>query len=500
MSIIEKNENTAEQTKITKRSILVYAIGIFAILTAVISLAFVAKDFSDAYKPGQNVLAQYTILIPMGIDLVFAALEITTGYTLIKQWKNGESLEIHKTIAKLIQVIVYESFATVIANELILYFTAHNEFKATVGMAYVAVYLVYSCIMMSMSTYVKKNEPMKLYWLMAISSFIAIGISANDTLSAFSESDIGNIGLCFANLLMTSLIFAFAVSTIIHYIKNPDTLRRDIALSEDSDIIKSTKTHDYYRVYSNRAVETKTNTAINILYFIAIAFGAVATVLFAIEQHIERYLASNFMDVFDNIKAEISSSNLAGMMGLFLLFFVLLIYPISYISAFFGIVRRDSRAKVIIITLVSIGTRMLLFANIAVIIDFLTEFLSTYTFSLEGISVINLVFIILYVAYTVIQRFQKNKVSDIFSGMEKGDSYRKHFKEIYSSVMLEGAFSVASLALIFINSMQGEALQLSYPLYTVSCALIMIATHLELKHPFSEYTTVKRRKYNENSM
>ena len=479
-----------------KRGVVIYAIGIIAFVLAAVSLVFALNDFYVLFKAaGMNFQSlAFANVVSVGIELAFSVLEITTGISLIKQWRAGESIEIHKTVAKLMKVVIYEGFIASLSAEVFSYFMSNGSITFGLRMVYIGAYLIYYLVTAPMSTYVKRNELMKLYYLMMISAFISVGFSVGETCTAILEHSYLEMGFGLGNVVLTSLIFAFALSTVIYYVKNPDKLRQDIEASEDSELIRETDTHRYLRIYSNRADETGVNLAINILYVIGVVLGCVALVFFLIEQDVARFAGGTLGEVIDNIRREFVSANISSITNLMLVFYVLLIYPISYIAVGLAIILRDSRSKISLVTLSTVGTSIMILSNAFFIIEFVLEFFKYKSLDLETIPISKLALIVLFVVYYIASKFRKNKNSDLFEGIADGDSYRSHIKEIHSTILFNGIFSFASLALMIYSGVEIGTVYISYPFFAASIALILVGTHLELKHPFAEYATVKRRK------
>lgn len=484
-------------SRVKKRSVLIYATGIIAFICAAVSIIFSAKEFLVIFEAvGMDFKAlEFTTISSLAIELIFSVLEITTGISLIKQWKNGESIEIHKTVAKLLKVIVYEGFITALTNEIVGFLFSNGEAIDSVSMVYIVAYILYTILTSPTSTLVKRGELMKLYYLMAISSFIAIGFSLGETYAAIAELAPLDIGFGAGNFVLTLLIFTFALSTVIYYTKNPEILRRDMEASMDADIIKETDTHRYYKLYTNRADETWINTLINVIYFLAIALGCLGTVLFAIQQDVLRFISGTFAEFISKIYTELTSASMESITDIFLIIFVLLVFPLSYLAAGTGIIKRDARSKISLVTLATAGSSIMIIANIFTIIDFLMEFVGKRSLDLKSIPISQLALLGLFIAYWIIHKVRKNKAKDLFEGISQGDSYRSRFKEIYRKIMFDGIFSAIALGLMFYAGIEKGELLLSYPFFAASAALTTLGTHLELKHPFAEYTIVKRRKY-----
>lgn len=488
--------STRNNAHVSKRGMLIYVIGIIAFVSAAASLLFAAKDFYVLFKAANMDFKSiaFAELVPLGIELAFSTLEVTTGFSLIKQWKAKESIEIHKTVAKLMQVIVYESFVSTLFSEIFSIFVSGAAAISGVNMFYIVAYVFYFLIMSTMSTYVKRNELMKLYYLMMISAFIAVAFSVRETCYSLIEQDLQGMAFGFGNVVLTALISAFALSTVIYYVKNPEKLQKDIEDSEDSELVRETDTHRYLRVYSNRADETGVNVAINVFYVLAVLLGTVAIVFFSIEQNVARFAGGTLAEIINNIRADFKTASVSSATSLLLILYVLLVYPLSYLAVGSGVFLRNSRSKISIVTVSAVGTGIMIISNIFLIVEFLMDFISYGKFDIEEFSVSELALIALLITYSAAQKFRKNKINDLFDGIEKGDSFRSHIKETHSIMLFNGLFSIISLALMFSRGLEAGKTELSYVFFASSVLLSLVAIHLELKHPFAEYVTVKRRK------
>ena len=479
-----------------KRSMLIWAVGIISFITATVSLVASVLELAPQLSiliSGEHYL-QLAGTATLGIDLVFAALEIATGFALIKAWDADDIIEVHKTMAKLIQIVVYENLVEALAGELIARFVPGMDGEPTLGMFYILIYAAYFILLSSLSPLVKRGELMKLYYLMAASSLIAVGFSVMDTVDASRGGETLDIGLAIGNVLITLCILAFAVGTVIYYLVNPDELRHDTDANVDYDVIRRTEKHEYVRIYTNRADEGGVNVLINVLYLLAIALGLAASVLFVMERNADFILADTLVGVIDAIISEFKSLSLSSSFDIMMILLIGIFAPLMYVGAAYGILKRSSNSKISLVFLSGIGTRILFFSALFIITDVFMSFARQQSLSaLLDLPLAEAATVVIFVIYNAALKLGENKSNDLMERIQEGDSYRTHIKEIRAEITREALFSFASLGVMFTTTAIGGVYNTSYILYALSSLLIMIGTHLEYVYPFAEYVTVKHR-------
>lgn len=479
--------------KESKRGKILYAIGVLAFLIAIVSLAFNLLDLVALYKETDgNIFSGDMSLYEMAVDVVFAVLELTLGISLIKQWKTGEQIEIHKTISQLIGAIVYSSFFQLLVITIFSYFTT-GKIGEDVGIAYLLVYIVYGLLVGATPSLVKKHKLMELYWVMFFSSVIAVGFCVYEVTLALAESQIVSIATTIANTVLMCLITVFSTSVIVYYLKNPLILERDVKENEDSEVIKTTDKYEIVKIYETRGTDDKVNILITIMTVLSVIFGVAGIVHYAIENNVEQYFSEGLDGIIDNVK-NIISSGIIEMFGFFMIFLVLFIYSLLYVSLFTGVFTKQASAKVSVLGATAIGTMISLFTGILTVFDIFMDFAFNRTINLEKYSIYQLIIIGLYVFYVFAKKVYNNISTEINDGIVKrGDSYNSHSKAIARVVFFSGLFSIVCLGVLFAMNYSQGVFSISYLSFAISTLLIMIYTKLEVKHPFSEYTKVKRR-------
>ena len=468
---------------------LIYAIGVLAFAVSAVSLVITAFDFFTLYQEAGTLGAAGVELYDMLVDAVFAVLELTLGFSLIKKWRDGERIETHKTLSQLIGAAVYAPFAKVLLDVVLVYTMGADGSALNVNLAYIIVYIFYGIVVMSTPTLIKKRQLMNLCYNTALTSVLAIGFSIYGVLQA--DGDAVTLGMGVANALIMCLVCAFGILSAIYYFKNPDELEQDEQEGEDSEVIRTTETHEVVKIYQARGTHDGINVLIRVLTVASACFGIAGIVLYMMEKGFVTYFSGSlgdFIALFTNIGA---SAELVG--TIFIAFIYLLIY-IGVATAIFG---SDGQAKIAVMSVASVGTIFAMFTGIFVILDVIGEFSLTHTLQLEKRSFFEIGVLVLYIVYALTKRIYANMSKEISEGIEKrGDAYRDHSAEIARLVFFSGLFSVAVFVLLFVTGLADGTLCLSYPSFLLSTVLIMISTRLEVNHPFDEFTVVTRKRKN----
>lgn len=479
--------------KESKRGKILYLIGVLAFLIAVVSLSFNLLDLVSIYKATDgNIFSGDMDFYEMAVDVVFAVLELTLGISLIKQWRTGEKIEIHKTISQLISAIVYASFVQVLVTTVISCITTGGLSK-DVGVIYVVVYIVYGLLVGVTPSLIKKHKLMELYWVMLLSSIIAVGFCVYEVSVSLKGGEIVSIATTVANTVLMCLITVFSTSVIVFYLKNPLILDYDVKENEDSEVIKTTDKYEIVRIYETRGTDDKVNTLITVMTVMSVIFGVVGVVYYAIENNAQQYLAGGLEEIINNVK-NIINNGMTEMFGFFMLFLVVFIYSLIYVSLFSGVFNKKATAKISVLGATAIGTMISLFTGILTVFDIFIDFAFNRTINLENYSIYQLIIIALYVVYVFAKKVYDKVSTEINDGIVKrGDSYHSHSKAVARVVFFSGTYSIVCLGVLFAMNLSEGVFSISYLSFAISTLLVMIYTKLEVKHPFSEYTTVKRR-------
>lgn len=479
-----------------KKGKIIYLIGGIAFIIAVVSFVFGVIDFISLYKAhGWELQLDSFELYDMIIDLAFAFLELTLGIKLIKQWKEGDSFEIHKIISQLITSIVYASFVQFLFVEIFSAITGGNFLELNVSVIYVIIYLIFGIVIMSTPTLIKKRQLMQLYWVMLISSVLAVGFCCYDVISLFEQSaHIGQIAIGIANGVLTCFIVSFSVVTLIYYLKNPLVLEEDIAKNEDSEVIKITPKYKKVKVYLTRGTNDKINIVIKIFVIISVILGAFGVVSYVIENDLTQYLTGSVGGIISSFVNIFQSMNSTDSMNLLVAFLLIFIYSLLYLSVGISVFTQKGESKIGVISMASIGMIISIFASVSLLLNVFMEFSYTRSINFKNYSLFEIAVMILYVVYALTKKVYSNMVKEVNDGITKrGDSYHSHSKSIARIVLFSGVYSILTFALFFAKYLFDGAVRYSYLLFLLSTLFVIVATNLEVKHPFSEYSIVKRK-------
>lgn len=480
----------------TKRGKVVYIIGGLAFVIAVISFILGVIDLISLYasSEGQNLFVGAQ-LYDMIIELVFAFLELSLGINLIKQWKSGEKIDIHKTISQLVSAVVYASFIKFLFAEIFSLIVSGDFSLANVSTVYIVVYILFGIVMMSIPSLIKKRKLMELYWVMLISSVFAIGFCSFDVFNLLKQSaPFEQIATDGANGVLMCLIMVFALATVVYYLKNPLVLDRDVKENEDSEVIKTTKTYEKVRIYLTRGTDDKVNVLIRVLTLLSVILGLVGIALYAIENDLIKYLVGDLGQIINSFIKAVSSTNFSDVSDLVIAVFMVFIFSFIYLSVGIGVFTQDGSYKIGVITMAAMGVIISSLTGVFLLADVFFDFSSTGSIDLKEYSIFEVIILVLYVVYVLTGKIYSNMIKDVNDGItQRGDSYHSHSKSIARIVLFSGIYSIIAFATHFLMKLNGGEIRLAYLAFLLSTALIVLATNLEVKHPFSEYTVVKRK-------
>ena len=480
------------------RENLIFAIGVLAFVIAGVSFVFAALDILSILQEADwdiKVAVQTLGVYEMIVDLVFSGLELAMGLLLIKQWKDKERVDLYKTLSRLINAVVYASFAKVAFTALLQLFVGGDGAAAqNIGFLYCIVYLAYYILSSSTGTLLRKRQWMPLYWMMLISSALAAGFCVYDCVMVLQSQEAAvEIGTTFANTLLMGLILVFSVGVIMRYAKDPDALWRDVLEGEDYDVVERRGGYEVVRIYATRAQEGAINVFILVLYSLCSAAGVEGIVLYALENNIGQYFGGSIQSLFKNIESSLLSGNMDEMLQVMLLSILVLGYPLIFLSQLVGAFRRQAMSKVNVISIVSIGTMLALCIGIGAVVGGVFEIINHRSIQWENYSLFEAGLIVLYLVFKFTKRIYANTTKEINDGVMQGDSYHSHSGTIARVCLFSGVFSVVGLGLIFAMDLVEGNLCVSYLLFASAILFAVVGALLEAKYPFSEFELAKRK-------
>ena len=482
-----------------KRGILVYLIGVLALIVSVVSLGLIALDLIETFNAGgslEDIISfdSYDLLL----EVAFAVLELSTGIAFIKQWKKGEHYEIQKSLSQLMMAVAYASFAQILISEFIVFFISGFSSELSVGFIYIGAYLVFTILISTIGNLVKQRKLMNILIIMLIASILAIGFSIYDTLNVLSEeSSIYDIVLVLANALIMILTFVFEISSISFYKKNPLILEFDMLGNEDYEVVERKENYEVLKIYNNRVEEKPVHTFTTIIYLLGTIIFMCGIVFYGIEKNVSQLFANDFDGFITNIVNLGKAMSFGSLMELVMVLTVVLIQPLILIGFAVGVIRRDGQGKVCVYSLVALGVTIALFTSLSLIIDFVMHFMGGGKFEdidFSSYSLWEVGLIVIYIINIFIGKTNAKKFDEIQKGLQVGNSYASHLNDITKISIPVGFLSVVSLAVVFLQGyFEQGAIYLSYPFLVVAILFLMLALAIEKKHPYCEYTIVKRK-------
>ena len=478
------------------RGKLICVIGILAFLIAATSFVFSAIEaLAILQEVGWNfsVALQSVAAYEMVVDLVFSGLELAMGLLLIKNWKEKERTEVYKTLSKLINAVIYASFAKVIFSLTMAQFIGKNATEWNVNVVYCIVYLVYLIFTSSTGTLLRKRQWMSLYITMLVTSVIGVGFCVYDCIEVVKTSVALEIGTTIANTLLIGLIVVFSAGVVAYYVKNPESLWRDVLDGEDYDVVENNGRYERVKIYATRAQEGAINVVILVLYCLCALVGIAGIVFYAIENDIGQYFGGTLQTLIDNIEKKFMDGSVSEMMDLLILLVLVTIYPIIYFAQALGSLQRKAESKISVMSIVGIGTILVLMGSLSLVFEVVYDFTAFRTIRWENYSIYQAILVVLYIVYYFTKRIYKNTTKEINDGIMQGDSYHSHSAAIARICFFSGIFSAVGLTVIFAMKYSEGGVCLSYILLAVSSLLAMVGACLEAKHPFNEFEYAKRK-------
>ena len=428
------------------REKLIFVIGVLAFIIACVSFVFsVLELFSVLQAADWQFLKamQSSQAYDMAVDLVFAGLELAMGLILIKQWREKERVEVYKTLSKLINAVVYASFAKVLFGMIMSNLVDKSHSGFNVSMVYCIVYLLYYILTASSGTLLRKRQWMSLYITMLIASVLGVGFCVYDCITVIKASAAAvEVGTTFANTVLIGLIVAFSVGVVVCYAKDPDTLWRDVLEDEDYDVVGNCGGYEIVRIYATRAQEGAMNVLILVLYALCAAVGITGIVFYALENDIGQYFGGSIQTLMDNIQSAILSGGVEEVLQVLILLLIVFAYPLIFFSQVVGSFCRQATSKVNVLSIVSIGTTLTLVVGMGTIIGLVFDFINDRSIQWENYSLFEAALIILYLVFKLTKRVYANTTKEINDGIMQGDSYHSHSAAIARICLFSGIYSV----------------------------------------------------------
>jgi hypothetical protein len=478
------------------RGKLIVIIGILAFIIAGVSFVFSVLDLLSMLQAAdwQFLKAlRSSQAYDMAVDLVFAGLELTMGLMLIKQWREGERVEVYKTLSKLINAVVYASFVKVIFGMVMAYAVDKSLSELNVSIVYCIIYLVYYVLTASSGTLLRKRQWMSLYITMLIASALGVGFCVYDCITVVKAAAAVEIGTTFANTLLMGLIVVFSVGVVAYYAKDPATLWRDVLDGEDFDVVDSKGDYERVKIYATRAQEGAMNVVILVLYCLCALLGIAGIVLYAVENDIGQYFGGTIQSFIDNISNQFESGSVDEILNLLVLLLLVMLYPLIYLSQVLGAIQRKAESKISVISISGMGNMLVMMASLSLLIGVMYDFTMFGTIRWEEYSIYQAVLIVLYLVYFFTKRIYKNTTKEVNDGIMQGDSYNSHSGSIARICLFSSIFSAVGLVVIFLMKCSDSGVCVSYLLFAAAALLAAAGACLEVKYPFSEFEYAKRK-------
>ena len=478
------------------RNILIYVVGIVALIVAGASIVVAGIDIIKQFDGIENLLSiTNTSLYSNIIELVFAGMELFVGVDLIKKWRNNEHFEVQKSILQLLSAIVYASMLQVFVFSIFNAIIENTASAINISTIYVILSILYTTFVSSIGIQIKKRQLMNILTTMLVVSLLALGLGVYESIIALvEEPSFIDVAIMFGNILLVVLVLLFECFSIVYFKKRPLVLDEIVRENEDVDVIKQTDDYEVVKIYTTRVQEGAVNVVNTVVYMLACAFFIVGIIFFAIEKNVFTLFVGSVGGFIENISHAIHKGSISIIMDITCMLMLLIIYPLILISFIDGVLRRKANQKINITSFTNVGVAILTFSSFSIILKFLMNFSSILTLDFSNYSIMELVIIVINVGYTFISKIFSNVQKNINSSINSGDSYTSHSKGIAKLALVIGLYSCLCYAVLFVQTyLDLKTISLVYVFLILATVLFIIGTAIESKHPYSEFSIVKRR-------
>ncbi len=480
-----------------KHGILIFIIGVLAVAVSAVSVIVDARnllvgvDFSNI----KNILPLALTEDGGIVELGFSILKISIGISLIKQWKNHEIFEVNQTLSKLIGAVVYASFLSMLVGVIANAFIKIGTEGIEIDIFTICIYALYYFVLNGVANMVRKRKISSLLYGMTVISLIAVYFSCTETIGILAtDFTILDLSLSISNVVIGLLIVAFSICSIVFYHKHPDLMYEDMVKGEDSEIVKEKEKYNVVRIFATRGSKDVGNVFSMIFYSLAIAVAVCGVYFVAMEDSVQTLFATSIED-FISVFTSFGSGSISSLLELFTNAYLVILYPLVIISCVIGVITRKTQQKIGVMSLASLGMTLLIFGVIEIMFKFIFEFAYTRTIDFSNYSIWELVIGALFVVQMITAKFINQIVGDINEGINRGETFHSHVKNVFKVALYYGVLSVVGLTALFLmqNNLSGNK-ELYLIAFALSSVFIVLALAIEIKHPFTESFLVRRKK------
>lgn len=473
-------------------------VSILALITAIIAVADGVMNVLEILiltKESNNPLMSEGT-ISLGVDVLFAAYEISFGYKLLKAIRNDEHFESYKQIPGLIKSIITPFFAIILVDVgFAIFDKAYNDGNIITGPLLVLLILYFAITIVSsqIREAVLKRKLQTLNVITIILSVLSLGYLGfiyKDVINFDSLlNGISNI----LNIIIIILILIYGILSIVYYVKHPNLLISESRENEDSEIIKETDKYKVYKIYLLRTNHPRMNLFTRVLNIIIGTISLVAGIYFFINRtliYIKEFDLNEIILGFKNLSLIFDT-----IYYIYELMFSIMI-PLILVTGFASLLTyaltSDGRQRFSRLSLVQAGYLLSITFIITQIISLAFNFGNlSLGYFLNNYSIGDLLIIFPAIIFFIIGKYVNNLTSDIQKGFKNGDPYHEHINPITKLTILYAILS--SITVVGFLAKQNFIFDLALYALILIHLLVVITALLEKKYPCEEYVKAKRK-------
>ena len=475
------------------RGIVLILIALVALASSVLSIYSLGKEVFELMQTTTDFQTSVIyLLLTQGIDIIFAIVELSFGFQLIKAVKNNDHFDTYKMTSGLVTTIVYSQF-TLFLIEIIFTFISSQPLE-NLDVVFIVLFFIITTLTSFIRPIVLRRKLLALDAVMLTISSLALVLFVmslnmefilSEAISLASLSDI-------LNCVMLLMLVIFSLFSFVYYLKNPEACILEERENEDVDILETFEKYEKVKLYSYRGVDNKNTRAAIILSII----GSILCVAFAVLYFIENKFHETFIEQINAIVGMFKGT--ANISLDFTYYFVTVLVPIfaffAGLNYLFGVITKNAQYKVYNIQIMQVASLFLTFILYSRL--FSIGFAYVYgNFSLSMLSIFDAILLITDILNSIVRRVFKNTIKSISDSIKNGDTYHDIVGKVARVNIAYGLVGILSTGLCgYYEYYKHGNIWYSLVLMIFVIILINIGTCIEKKHPASEYLIIKRKR------
>lgn len=479
------------------RKITLIIIAVLAIIASMISIGSICLTILEALKNFNLDVLTSSIdsLLTYGVDILFAFFEVSFGFKLIKAVKDNDHFETYKMTSGIITSTVLPLFAILIVD--VLFAFVFQKPIDNVNTLFLVLFFTVMIISSFIRPVVLRRKLMALDLIILSTSFLSLIIvimSFNMDSINIQESIVEYLSNIL-NCVMLGGLVLFSLTSFIYFMRNPEACLDEERECEDVDIIETHDTYEKVKLYSYRGVDNFQTKLAFVISLLVSVLGVLFSVLFFVDNgyHLQ------FVDKINSL-VEIFKGNIVGGISDTLYFLIEITIPLLAFlystNYLFGVIARNAKYKVIIMYMMQLGSLFLTAVFFVRLIDIVSSFTHN-GLSFENLSFVDIGLLAVFLLNSFVSKVFKHTISDVYNGINNGDSFHEHSGKITKMNIIYGLVSIIATALcIYEMYLNNGEVSYSYFILIGVFFLGMMGSSIENKNPPSEYIIIKRKRKN----